>query len=66
MVQMESIANTKYGALLNDAKSRLKELEDKLQILREERVKLKQQVHHVNQFTDEGTAFLRTCGCDWS
>lgn len=54
MVQMESISNSKYTSMLNEAKERLQAIENELQALRESRVNLKQHAHVVNLFTNEG------------
>eukprot|EP01039_Chlorochromonas_danica_P001031 gene1031-1118_t len=49
-----SVLSSKYTALLQDARERLEEVEGKLQQLREKRVAIKQTMHYVNHFSNEG------------
>lgn len=53
-----SALTSKYTALLQDARERLEEVEGKLQQLREKRVAIKQTMHYVNHFSNEGEGLL--------
>ncbi len=57
-VQMESFQNAKYKALVKDLNEQLHQIEQALQLLREERYFLKQRSEIVNDYPNEG---IYTC-----
>lgn len=55
-LQMESFQNNvKYAAVIQDLNDRIQKVEDKLQVLREKRIEIKQTVPICNHFSDEGS-----------
>lgn len=53
-VQLESFQNVKYLPVIADLNARIDIVENKLQILRESRIKIKENVEYCNKFYNEG------------
>lgn len=53
-LQMESFRNPHYDGVIRDLEARIEIIEEKLQVLREKRIEVKQHCDNVNHFTDEG------------